>query len=165
MEKPTFYISVTCPKTWGWSVGVKPHQHTTLLPSSASDPPTLHVRPYLTGTASCPWPFPCPAVFMPTHCFCQQTEPPSSCLHVSGTHSPLALTKKNNQRAKTLLFHLFQVHCSYRPILHDILTHFLNHCLLHLILKPCFNAASPFTCHGTPFCAVAQDLSLTSSLF
>lgn len=40
------------------------------------------------------------------------------------------------------------MHCSYRPILHDKRRHFLNHHLLHLILKPCFNAVLPFTCQG-----------------
>lgn len=62
MEKPTIYLSVICPKTWGWGGRVKPHQHTTLLAggnypvllSSASDPPKPHVRSYLTGTVSCP---------------------------------------------------------------------------------------------------------------
>lgn len=41
MEKPTFYTSVTCPKTCGWGSRVKPQQHTTLLAGGKSPRPPL----------------------------------------------------------------------------------------------------------------------------
>lgn len=77
---------------------------------------------------------------------------------MSQQHTHLLHTKKF--RAKPLWFHLFQVHRSYRPILRDICIHFLNHHLLHLILKPCFNTVLPFTCQAYPLSFTAVPTSV-----
>lgn len=94
---------------------------------------------------------------MPTHRFGQQTELPPSCLHISATHPPLAQTQL---RARRLLLHLVQVHCSYSPLLHDTCIHFLNHHFLHLLLKLSFNAVLSFTCQGYPLSFTAIPASV-----
>lgn len=117
-----------------------------ILLSSAADPLKLHIRSYLTGTASCPRPF------HNQHYSCQFTtfvSKLSHCQAVSMSQQHTHLLHEKNLEPK-LSFLLFQVRCSYWPILHDVHIHFLNHDLLHLILKPCFNAVLPFTCQGYP---------------